>query len=104
MWEVQLTAQKADDNETGPAQSAISVVRRKMLQAIRVEEDKSWEDLWNYDMMVCIHSLLRPVLDRCKTPEVRHQRCTYADIEEVRHKKCCVMEEASETHIYFLCI
>ena len=56
MREVQLTARKVDDKGAGPVQGALSVVRREMLQVIRVEEDESWKDLRYCDMMVCIRS------------------------------------------------
>ena len=61
MREVQLTARKVDDKGAGQVQGAISVVRREMLQAIRVEEDESWEDLRYCDMMVCIRSFFSQI-------------------------------------------
>ncbi len=57
--EVQVSARKADDKGgMQPFQGGLSTVRREMLQAIRAEEDESWEDLHYNDVAVCCSSLL----------------------------------------------
>lgn len=50
--EVQITARKTDDKGGGQVQGGISAVRREMLQAIRAEEDESWEELQFCDTTV----------------------------------------------------
>lgn len=57
--EVQVSARKADDKGgMQPFQGGLSTVRREMLQAIRAEEDESWEDLHYNDVAVCCSPLL----------------------------------------------
>ncbi|KAH0590562.1 hypothetical protein H2248_000703 [Termitomyces sp. 'cryptogamus'] len=48
--EVQVIARKTEDKGSGQIQGGLSVVRREMLQAIRVEEDEEWENLQFYDI------------------------------------------------------
>ncbi|KAG5349884.1 hypothetical protein C0989_001423 [Termitomyces sp. Mn162] len=50
--EVQVIARKTEDKGSGQIQGGLSVVRREMLQAIRVEEDEEWENLQFYDITV----------------------------------------------------
>ncbi|KAG6836807.1 hypothetical protein H0H93_002829 [Arthromyces matolae] len=50
--EVQVTARKTEDKGGNQMQGALSVVRREMLQAIRVEEDEEWQDLQFHDITV----------------------------------------------------
>jgi hypothetical protein len=64
--EVQVSARKPEDKGGAQVPGGLSTVRKEILNAIRAEEDVSWEDLQYYDVSVCklrlslqyVHSIL----------------------------------------------
>jgi DNA-directed RNA polymerase-3 subunit RPC5 len=52
--EVQVSARKPEDKGGAQIPGGLSAVRKEILNAIRAEEDVSWEDLQYYDVSVCM--------------------------------------------------
>lgn len=59
--EVQVSARKIEDKGAAQVPGSLSAVRKEILQAIRAEEDVSWEDLQFYDVSVRNHEALENV-------------------------------------------